>query len=278
MKTRTIIAACFIAASPAVAHPADLLAKRAKPQPLPPTIIIGEWEGFYAGAHAGGAWARTSTSDRNPANGNAGARFTASPTGFLGGIQAGYNWQRNAVVFGVEADLGYLGLRGSTMRDLSLQAAAPAATPAAAAPPVCNNIRGCAAPQPAAPVQLAPPPLSPTSLRTDGGAYATLRGRIGLTSGRFLFFATGGLFAADLNSHLQSQDGLLATGKTGWGLGWTAGGGVEVAMSEKLRLKVDYLHFAMGSQRVSGTVNGVIRPFEIKHQGDMVRVGLNYRF
>lgn len=82
----------------------------------------------------------------------------AAPTGFLGGVQAGYNWQREAFVLDVEADFGYLGLQGSTMRNLALQAAAP--------PPVCSNIRGC-------PVPAVQPVPSAASLHTDGGAYTT---------------------------------------------------------------------------------------------------------
>lgn len=265
MKMRTIIAACFIVASPAVSRAADLPKKQ---MPLPPALVKANWEGFYAGIHAGAAWGRTSATDKNPLNGNPsfGAPFSAPLSGFLGGVQAGYNWQKDVLVAGVEADFGYLGLNGSKTYSLALQNQAPAP------PPPCNNIRGCAPPPPPGPL------FSPTSLRTDGGPYATLRGRLGIASGNFLFFATGGLFAADLNSHLASYDGMLVTGKTGWGLGWTAGAGVEVAMSEKLRLKVDYLHFAMGSQQVTGTVNGAVRPFNIKHKGDLVRIGLNYRF
>lgn len=280
MITRMMIATCLLAAGPTVALGADLIANEVPQPSTQETIAVTDWSGFYAGVHAGGAWGRSSTADSNPVAGNlypgAGDRFTAGINGVLGGVQAGYNWQRDYLVFGVEGDLGYLGLRGSGMHDLALQSPVPG-TPILGLPSGCTNQT-----QPGCTPILIPQPssqaLSTATLQTDGGPYATLRARAGVTSGDFLFFVTGGLFAADLNSHVTSQDGLLATGKTGWGLGWTAGAGVEMVVTEKVRLKLDYLHFDMGSQRVSGSVNGATHNFDIEQKGDLVRVGLNYRF
>lgn len=280
MRARFAIIAGLLAAGASAAEAADLVVKDVPQPSTQETIAVTDWSGFYAGVHAGGAWGRSTTADNNPVAGNlypgAGDRFTARTSGALGGVQAGYNWQRDAFIFGVEGDLGYLGLKGSGMHDLALQAPVPG-TPVVGLPSGCTNPTqpGCT------PILIPQPPsqaLSTATLQTDGGPYATLRARAGVTSGDFLFFVTGGLFAADLNSHVTSQDGLLATGKTGWGLGWTAGAGVEMAVSEKVRLKFDYLHFDMGSQRVSGAVNGAVHNFDIEQKGDLVRVGLNYRF
>jgi outer membrane immunogenic protein len=50
------------------------------------------WAGPYLGGNIGYAWGSV---DNIP----------AKPSGFVGGAQAGYNWQRGAFVFGVEGDL-----------------------------------------------------------------------------------------------------------------------------------------------------------------------------
>ena len=56
----------------------------------PPPILPCLWLGPYVGANAGFQWTS-----------NVGG---LSPSGFTGGIQAGYNWQNGAWVYGVEAD------------------------------------------------------------------------------------------------------------------------------------------------------------------------------
>ena len=50
------------------------------------------WAGPYLGGNLGYAWG---TVDNNP----------AKPSGFVGGVQGGYNWQSGPWVFGAEADI-----------------------------------------------------------------------------------------------------------------------------------------------------------------------------
>jgi outer membrane immunogenic protein len=50
------------------------------------------WAGPYLGGNIGYAWGSVSN---NP----------AKPSGFVGGVQGGYNWQSGALVFGLEADI-----------------------------------------------------------------------------------------------------------------------------------------------------------------------------
>ena len=50
------------------------------------------WAGPYLGGNLGYAWGSVAN---NP----------TKPSGFVGGVQAGYNWQSGPVVFGVEGDL-----------------------------------------------------------------------------------------------------------------------------------------------------------------------------
>lgn len=58
------------------------------------------WTGFYLGANAGYGWGEADAS--------------ADVDGFLGGLQAGYNWQgAGPLVFGVEADIQYADVSSS---------------------------------------------------------------------------------------------------------------------------------------------------------------------
>ncbi len=59
------------------------------------------WTGFYVGGHVGYGWASSRYNDFTAAFGPA----SINANGFLGGVQAGYNWQMNNFVFGVEADM-----------------------------------------------------------------------------------------------------------------------------------------------------------------------------
>lgn len=76
----------------ASAQAADLYGQRraapyAQPQPL-----VFSWVGPYIGANLGYSWGDITNS-------------RTEPSGIFGGLQAGYNWQAGAWVFGVEGDI-----------------------------------------------------------------------------------------------------------------------------------------------------------------------------
>ena len=85
------VALLAICVSPA-ARAADMPVK-APPVSPPPY----NWSGPYVGANRGGAW--TSGSLNIPGN-----NFYGGLTEFIGGIQAGYNFQASHLLFGVEGD------------------------------------------------------------------------------------------------------------------------------------------------------------------------------
>ena len=58
------------------------------------------WSGFYVGANFGGAW--TNGSLNIPGN-----NFYGGITEFIGGVQAGYNFQAGHLLFGVEGDFDW---------------------------------------------------------------------------------------------------------------------------------------------------------------------------
>ena len=75
----------------ASAQAADLYAPRA-PYTVNQPLNSYSWAGPYIGGNLGYEWGSVSN---NP----------AKPSGFAGGVQAGYNWQTGPWVFGVEGDI-----------------------------------------------------------------------------------------------------------------------------------------------------------------------------
>ena len=93
---------------------ADLGDWRSAPSMKDEPIVVPRypfsWTGFYIGGHLGYGWGNSSTGPRSGAPFDGGGDgFTVQPSGWLGGVQGGYNWQIDKVVFGVEGDLGIIG-------------------------------------------------------------------------------------------------------------------------------------------------------------------------
>src|SRR5690348_1351296 len=95
------------------------------PRKAAPVMPTHSWEGFYVGGNVGYGWG-TANLNLVPGAGwttlgnAAGAGYLAangSPKlhekGALGGVQAGYNWQRGVAVYGVEADFALSGIKAS---------------------------------------------------------------------------------------------------------------------------------------------------------------------
>lgn len=168
------------------------------------------WTGFYVGANAGGAWSRQSITET--AGGVAWYPTPSSndPTGVIGGVQAGHNWQVNNIVYGVEADLGF-----SSAKDRTIIHAGNAVT---------HDSR-----------------LT---------ALATLRGRAGIAADRTLFFVTaGGAYGHLKGEIVDPPDGVVANrDSSAWG--WVAGGGIEHAFANNWTARVEFLHARLGGDTV----------------------------
>lgn len=98
---RVLLAGVAVLALTAAASAADLTME---PAPMAPVVapVAFDWTGFYVGVHGGGAWGDFSTNIWQDAFGNASSA--------LGGVQAGYNYQINQFVLGVQTDLAYTNL------------------------------------------------------------------------------------------------------------------------------------------------------------------------
>jgi len=94
------------------AQAADMPSRYA-PAPVYDAMPVFTWTGFYAGVNAGYGWSTGTSRYYDPAFGYVGSN---SNGGFVGGAQAGYNYQMGMFVLGAEADLQYaaVGNKGSS--------------------------------------------------------------------------------------------------------------------------------------------------------------------
>lgn len=102
--------------------------------------------------------------------------------------------------------------------------------------------------------------------------FGTARGRIGYAFDRALVYGTGGL--AYTNTDLSITDGVTTLSDSSWSSGYTLGGGLEWAASDRWSVKAEYLFVHSGD--VSLTLGGVT--VEGNYDMHVVRAGLNYRF
>lgn len=222
----------------------------------PPRPAYG-WTGFYLGGNFGLSAGRNATEFdifNNVNDLSSAERFHASPAGVAAGGQIGFNWQvaRNWVL-GVEADV-----QGSTQREF--------------------DCLGCL-------------PNFQNRITQTLPWFATARGRWGFTNGPALFYATGGLAVAKVETDVVFSSPLTGADVPGrinqTKLGWTAGGGIEAQIVGNLTGKVEYLYMDLGSVasdrflRPGPNIPGLVGHYAFSNseiRDHVIRVGLNYKF
>jgi outer membrane immunogenic protein len=234
--------------------------------PAPPECDF-TWTGFYVGGNAGYGWGNADTHfdplpdpvtffDLEPTT------LSPDPDGFIGGGQIGFNWQWNKwLVLGIESDFQGTDMEGS---DISS--------------PI-ERIDGTFEP-------------SGTFLAAHERLqwFGSTRGRIGISPWcRWLFYGTGGVAYGnvDYSANTNYDNGVTYPVKfSTTNVGWTAGGGIEWALSHHWTLKAEYLYYDLGdedrtqNQLVGGVPAGP--PFFVHYnfetRGNIVRGGFNFKF
>ena len=102
---RRILAAVVIVGFASTAFAADLPVKAPARALIVPAF---SWTGFYAGGQFGGGWGNHDRTLLPP--GTFANSYNSS--GVIGGAYAGYNWQMQSFVFGLEADINGSGIKG----------------------------------------------------------------------------------------------------------------------------------------------------------------------
>jgi opacity protein-like surface antigen len=198
-----------------------------------------DWTGLYAGLSAASTWGRTHWASQ-------GATVDPDYAGVLAGGQVGYNYQTGQFVAGIEVDAGESNARGS-----------------------------------------APCPIQPLlySCQDNIGALGSVAGRFGYTWRRALFYAKGGWAFGDVTAgrsvnfidpaaaNLPVVGGVAKS--TNWENGWTAGVGMEYALTDRWSAKAEYMHYEFPASTFTVGPN---QTASASTTGDTVRVGVNYHF
>jgi outer membrane immunogenic protein len=116
-----------------------------------------------------------------------------------------------------------------------------------------------------------------SNFRLETSWFATARGRLGWSTGPALLYVTGGGAWMNLEQGLTSAAGTATTEKTA--SGWTAGGGIEIALGSNWSSKNEYLYADLGTGQSPPAV--AVAPalvFNPEYQFHMFRSALVYRF
>jgi outer membrane immunogenic protein len=287
MIRRTLLGSVFVLAAGA-ASAADLPSRATAPVYAAPMFT---WTGFYAGVNAGAHFNNggqgISTVGLVAPNNVFYTGGNGDKSGFMGGVQVGYNMQSGSFVYGVEADLNY--------RDRK---------------------RGSNGVFPA-PADLTPGFDDRTDFTVSQGRatnwFGTLRGRLGFAFDRVLVYGTGGLAiggsggssSVTQRDYFEINPGVLfvtdirtlaSTSSKKNSVGWSLGGGFEYALSDRISLKLEYMHVDLGRSSdtfttlasagapplgppIGATMTAGNR-ITVRHENkfDIVRAGVNYRF
>jgi outer membrane immunogenic protein len=263
------------------------------------------WTGFYVGANAGAAWVN------NNNNNNFGFPFVGAVpvggtfipfatsgnnnnrVGFIGGVQAGYNYQfglGSGFVLGGEADIDWADINRSRN----------------------NGVLFGSFTLPQFPGTIFTPSGIATTHNNNNQYIGTVRLRAGYAWDRILVYATGGLaYGGVVNNNNTFGSAIVATTAPGFVIpttgtialvptqtivgsgissrssstraGWTVGGGVEYAFTPNWSVKAEYLYENFGHVRTAPGffLPGVATVFNNSNRTidvNVARVGLNYKF
>jgi outer membrane immunogenic protein len=273
-----VAVAALTAIGAVAAQAADLPTRKEAPAPVfvPPPFT---WTGFYVGVNAGGLWPSGSRSASlfDPGAGTDGAFINAGfpgglgsqSAGFIGGGQAGYNWQTGAFVLGVETDFD-----GTTLSKSFDSTGAPFVGPGAVAAGLLGD-----------------------TLTVHGKAslswLGTTRGRVGFVAtpdNRLMIYGTGGVAYGGGSSNFSVFDATTGSFFSGspssTRVGWVIGGGVEYAITNNITIKGEYLYADLGSTSFTSAGNpaavlafpGVTVGGKFDYNASIFRAGVNYKF
>jgi outer membrane immunogenic protein len=192
----------------AIAFATSVLATALLTSPLAAQQANPSWNGFYAGLNAGGIWGSTSS----PIGmNNTGGEIDGVGAGFVGGVQAGYNYLMGPVLLGAEIDF-----QGSTLT---------------------SNVNGSAGPSTINAVERMP-------------WFSTMRVRAGYPVGSVMPYVTGGAVWGERSIQGNVSDmGSFYADTNFWT--WTVGGGIEGQVADHWTLKLEYLYIGTPSVPLS---------------------------
>jgi outer membrane immunogenic protein len=237
------------------------------------TTASDQWKGFYVGGNIGGAW-NTTCNSWQPSNGISNPaiatafynRTCPNNSTFIGGVQIGYNFQKDQLVWGFGLDYEFLSSKNKS-RSITYTGPTP------------------------------PPDGTYTfSGKLSPNGFALLGPRIGYAIDNWLpFFRVGGVFTSGSHNSMASFTNSSGTatfegGKNFKANGYGLGFGAEYLLADtwSIRAEYNYISLSKGSTSqisCSGTAatctafaNTDLESLSNKFTASIVRVGINYKF
>lgn len=240
MLKRALAGVSALALLGGAASAADLATKYPV-KAVAPVVPVFSWTGFYIGGNVGWGWLNNDLTLSSPVFGASNTFSVGSANGFVGGLQAGYNWQfANNVVLGIEADVEWadLGSNSVTVVPVTYQGATLAGG------------------------------LAEGSL----DVFGTIRARLGYAFDRVLPYITGGVAWGTTDyGNFYGVD----TSETNWG--WTIGAGVEYAFTNNITAKIEYLYIDLQGSDYA-IPNAPLVNIQADNDLNVLKLGVNYKF
>lgn len=233
-----------------------LITKGDSPSFLP--VIDGpvNWSGLSVGGSVGGLWGQSKQEQAGLVFDDI-ERVKPRVAGVYVGGQVGYDYQVGNIVLGVAGDAGFANAKGGR----------------GCASDFDGNLFNC---------------------QTNVDALYMATGRVGYAFDRTLLYVKGGAAFADTSekqqnnfanqpTFLQQQFGVVLgdSNVKAVSAGWTVGAGFEYALNKNWSAKAEYLHYQLDRENYA-RVNSAVAPnsafVSAQHSGDIVKVGVNYRF
>ena len=158
--------------------------------------------------------------------------------GTLFGVTLGANMQHDRFVLGVEGDVSWSAASGSAS---------------------CASIPGF-------------------SCNGKVDWLGSLRGRAGYTIDKTMVFGTAGLAAGGGKGTITPAFPGLTSSFSDTYLGWTVGGGLEVAVSEAVSIKAEYGYFNLGSRTAPTGTLATGQTVTVQPMVHVVKLGMNVHF
>jgi outer membrane immunogenic protein len=239
----SIVLSAFVVSS---AMAADLPIRKAPPAP-PPVVAGFDWSGFYIGGHFGYGWGETDITDRTLLG-----SALLIPTqkldsdGFLGGVQAGWNYQFGRFVLGTEVDFSWADVQGSLTSTI-----------------IDTN--------------------ASVDRSSTATWIATATTRLGYAWDRVMVYSKLGAAWAqfDYDNNIFSIAGVPIYSSTASETrsGWTVGTGVEWAFAAGWSAKAEYNYMDFGRRTVDfASFQGTPVNLDVDQRISVIKAGVNYRF
>jgi opacity protein-like surface antigen/outer membrane receptor protein involved in Fe transport len=232
------------AGNAASSYPAGRIAEPALVNKLPPRGAY-DWSGVYFGGDGGFGW-ETAKGTLTDSASNPLITYDYRVNGPVAGLFAGGNYQLDKIVLGVEGDWQWSNLTGNSQTLAPLGAAGTF-------------------------------PSGPFMVSTTVKDYASVRGRLGLAFDRFLAFGTAGWAWGNPLTSYALVGAAPFVNQEGRSTGWTAGVGVDYAITESAVARIEYRYTSLATPGfVSVATNSAEAPNRVPISD--LRAGIAYKF